>query len=108
MTLVLDNEIDRFGDLSDLIWRSICIIQPDRTWKLIGSKLVCSDKLVVNKFSHCAAVYQCFHCQWTVAVDRVDLDGDIGGPSKYFVLKGLEDSLLPFGSCISRFGCFGF
>ena len=49
MTLVLDNEIDRFGDLSDLIWRSVCIIQPDRMWKLIGSKLARSDKLVVNK-----------------------------------------------------------
>ena len=101
MTLVLDNEIDRFGDLSNLVWRSVCIIQPNRTWKLIGSKLVRLDKLMVNKFSHCATVYQCFHCQWTVAVDCMDLDGDIGGPPKYLVLKGLEDLLFPFGSCIS-------
>ena len=78
MTLVLDSEIDCFSDLSDLIWQSVCIIQPDWTWELIGSKLMCSDKLVVNKLSHCAAVYQCFHCQWTIAVDCVDLDGDIG------------------------------
>ena len=63
---------------------------------MIGPKLMCSDKLVVNKLPHCAAVYQCFHCQWTVAVDRMDLDGDIGGPPKYLVSKGLEDSLLPF------------
>ena len=107
MTLVLDNKIDRFGDLSDLVWRSVCIIQPDWTWKLIGLKLVHSDKLMVNKLSHCTAVYQCLHCQWTVAVDHVDLDGDIGGPPKYLVSKGFEDSLLPFGSCISRFKCFG-
>ena len=48
-----------------------------------------SDELMVNKFSCCAAVYQCFHCQWTIAVDHVDLDRDIGGPLKYLVLKGL-------------------
>ena len=111
MTLVLHNKIDRFSDISDLVWRSVCTIQPDQTWKLIGSKLVRSDKLMVNKYSRYTAyatVYQCFHCQWTVAVDRVDLDGDIGGPPKYLVLKGLSDSLLPFGSGISQFGCFGF
>ena len=60
VTLVLDNEINRFSDLSDLIWWSICIIQPNWTWGLIGPKLICSDKLMVNKFSCCAAVYQCF------------------------------------------------
>ena len=108
MTLVLDNEIDCFSDLSNLIWRPICIVQPNQMWKLIGSKLVCPDKLMVNKFSHCAAVYQCFHCKWTIAVDCVDLDRDIGGPPKYLVSKGLEDSLSPFGSCISGFGCFRF
>ena len=89
MTLVLDNEIDCFGDLSDLVWQSVCIIQPDWTWKLIGSKLMHLDKLVVNKFSHCAAVYQRFHCQWMIAVDHMDLDRDIGGPPKYLVSKGL-------------------
>ena len=108
MTLVLDNEIDCFSDLSNLVWRPICIVQPDRTWKLVGSKLVRLDKLMVNKLSRCTTVYQCFHCKWTIAVDRVDLDRDIGGPPKYLVLKGLEDSLCPFGSYISRFGCFGF
>ena len=45
-----------------------------------------SDKLVVNKLSCCAAVYQCFHCQWMIAVDCVDLDRDIGGPLKYIFL----------------------
>ena len=89
MTFVLDNEIDRFNDLSDLVWQSICIIQPDWTWELIGLKFMCSDKLMVNKLSRCAAVYQCFHCQWTVAVDHMDLDRDVGGPPKYLVLKGL-------------------
>ena len=89
MTLVLDSKINCFSDLSNLIWRFICIIQPDWMWELIGSKLMRSGKLMVNKFSHCAAVYQCFHCQWTIAVDRVDLDRDIGGPPKYLVSKGL-------------------
>ena len=46
-----------------------------------------SDKLVANKLSHCATVYQCFHCQWTIAVDHMDLDRDIGGPPKYLVSK---------------------
>ena len=89
VTFVLDNEIDHFGDLSNLVWQSICIIQPDQTWELIGPKFMRSDKLVVNKLSHCTTVYQCFHCQWTVAVDRMDLDRDIGGPPKYLVSKGL-------------------
>ena len=89
VTLVLDNEIDCFSDLSNLVWQSVCIIQPDWMWELIGLKFMCSDKLMVNKFSCCTAVYQCFHCQWTIAVDCVDLDGDIGGPPKYLVLKGL-------------------
>ena len=89
MTLVLDNEIDCFSDLSNLVWQSVCIIQPDWMWKLISSKLMRSDKLVVNKFSRCTTVYQCFHCQWTVAVDCMDLDRDIGGPPKYLVSKGL-------------------
>ena len=89
VTLVLDNEINCFGDLADLVWQSVCIIQPDWMRELIGPKLMCSDKLVVNKLSHCAAVYQCFHCQWTIAVDCVDLDRDIGGPPKYLVSKGL-------------------
>ena len=50
---------------------------------------MCLDELVVNKFSCHAAVYQCPHCQWTIAVDCVDLDRDIGGPPKYLVLKAL-------------------
>ena len=108
VTLVLANEIDCFGDLSNLVWRSVCIIQPDRTRELIGPKLMRSDKLVVNKLPCCAAVNQCFHCQWTIAVDCMDLDRDVGGPPKYLVLKGLQDSLFPFGSCISQFGYFGF
>ena len=90
VTLVLDNEIDCFGDIADLIWRSVCIIQPNRTSELIGPKLMSSDKLVVNKLPHCATVDQCFHCQWTIAVDRMDLDRDIDGPPKYLVLKGLD------------------
>ena len=108
VTFVLDNEINCFSDLSNLVWLSICIIQPDRTWVLIGPKFMHSDKLVVNKLSLCAAVYQCFHCQWTVAVDCMDLDRDIGGPLKYLVSKGLYDSLFPFRLCISQFGCFRF
>ena len=88
VTLVLDNEINCFSDLSDLIWQSVCIIQPNWTWELIGPKLMCLDKLVVNKFSHCTAVYQCFHCQWTIAVDHVDLDRVVGGPLKYLVFVG--------------------
>ena len=48
VTFALDNEIDGFSDLSNLIWRSICIIQPDRTWELIGPKFMHSDKLMVN------------------------------------------------------------
>ena len=89
VTFVLDNKIDHFGDLSNLIWRSICIIQPNQMWELIGLKLMRSDKLMVNKLTCCAAVYQCFHCQWMIAVDCMDLDRDIGGPPKYFVSKGL-------------------
>ena len=89
VTLVLDNEINCFSDFSDLIWQSVCIIQPNRMWELIGPKLMCSDKLMVNKLSCCTAVYQCFHCQWMIAVNHVDLDRDIGGPLKYLVLKGL-------------------
>ena len=108
MTLVLDNKIDCFSDLSDLIWWSIWIIQPNQMWELIGLKLVRSDKLVVNKFSCCATVYQCFHCQWMIAVDHVDLDRDICGPPKYLVSKGLKDLLFPFRSCISQFRCFRF
>ena len=61
VSLVLDNKIDCFSDFSDLVWRSVCIIQPNQMWELIGLKLMCSDKLMVNKFSHCTAVYQCFH-----------------------------------------------
>ena len=87
--LVLDNKIDCFSDFSNLVWRSVCIIQPNQMWELKGLKLMCSDKLMVNRFSHCTAVYQCFHCQWMIAVDYVDLDRDIGGPPKYLVLKGL-------------------
>ena len=56
---------------------------------MIGLKLMCLDELMVNKFSHCATVYQFSHGQWTIAVNHVDLDGDIGGPLKYLVLKGL-------------------
>ena len=89
VTFVLDNEIDCFGDLSDLVWRSICIIQPDWTWELIGPKFMCSDKLVVNELPRCTAVDQCFHCQWTIAVHHMDLDRDVGGPLKYLVSKGL-------------------
>ena len=62
VTFVLDNEVNGLGDLSDLIWCSICIIQPDQMWELIGPKLMHSDKLMVNKLSHCITVYQCFHC----------------------------------------------
>ena len=87
MTLVLDNEIDGLSDLSDLVWQSVCIIQPDQTWELI--KLMHSDKLVVNELPCCAAVDQCFHCQWTIAVHRMDLDRDVGGPPKHLVSKGL-------------------
>ena len=108
VTLVLDNEIDCFSDLADLVWQSVCIIQPNRMRELIGPKLMSSDKLVVNKLPRCTAVDQCFHFQWTIAVNRMDLDGDVGGPPKYLVSKGLQDSLFPFGSCISQFGCFGF
>ena len=43
VTLVLDNEIDCFGDLPDLIWRSVCIIQPNRVRELIGPKLMSLD-----------------------------------------------------------------
>ena len=89
VTFVLDNEINHFSDLSDLVWRSVCIIQPYRMWELIGPKFMCSDKLMVNKLSHCAAVYQCFHCQWMIAVHHMNLDRDVGGPPKYLVLKGL-------------------
>ena len=91
MTFVLDNKIDCFSDLADLVWRSVCIIQPDQTRELIGPKLMRSDKLVVNKLPRCAAVDQCFHCQWTIAIDRMDLDRDVGGPPKYLVSKGLQD-----------------
>ena len=69
VTLVLDNEIDCFGDLADLVWRSVCIIQSNQMRELIGPKLMSSDKLVVNKLPRCAAVDQCFHCQWTIAVN---------------------------------------
>ena len=96
MTFVLDNEIDCFSNLSDLVWRSVCIIQPNQTWKLIGLKLMHLDKPMVNKFSRCATVYQCFHCQWMIAVNCMDLDRDVGGPPKYLVSKGLEDLLFPF------------
>ena len=90
MTLVLDNKIDCFSDLSNLVWQSVHIIQPDWTWKLIGSKLACSDKLVVNKFSCCTTVYKCFHCQWTIALTMWTWIGIcIGGPLKYLVSKGL-------------------
>ena len=44
---------------------------------------------MVDKLSCHATVYQCFHCQWMIAVNHVDLDRDIGGPPKYLVLKGL-------------------
>ena len=89
VTLVLDNEINHFSDLSDLVWPYVCIIQPNQMWELIGPKLMHSDKLMVNEFSGCTAVYQCFHCQWTIAVNHADLDRDIGGPLKYLVSMGL-------------------
>ena len=31
VTLVLDNEINCFSDLSDLVWQSVCIIQPNQS-----------------------------------------------------------------------------
>ena len=48
---------------------------------------MCSNELVVNRFSHRATVYQCSHCQWMIAVNHVDLDKDIGRPLKYLVSK---------------------
>ena len=56
---------------------------------------MCLNKFVVNKLSHRATVYQCFHCQWTIAVDGVDLDRDVGRSSKYLVLKGFKDLFFP-------------
>ena len=79
-----------FGDLSALY-------SPIWTWEFIGPKLMHSDKLMVNKFTCCTTVYQCFHCQWTVDVDCVDLDGDIHRwTSKIFCFKGPLGFAFPF------------
>ena len=46
VTLVLDNKVNCFSDFSDLIWQTVCIIQPPNwTQELIGPKLMCLDKL---------------------------------------------------------------
>ena len=55
---------------------------------MIGLKFMCSDELMVDKLSYHTTVYQCAHCQWAIAVDRVDLDRDIGGPPEISCFKG--------------------
>ena len=57
VTFVLNDQVDCFSDVSNLIWRSVRVVQADWVWDRIRLEFMGTDKLVVDEFCHCTTVY---------------------------------------------------
>ena len=56
VAFVLNDQVDCFSDLSNLIWRSVRVVQADWVWDRIRLEFMGMDKLVVDEFCHCTTV----------------------------------------------------
>ncbi len=62
------------------IWGSIHIVDSDEVRETVGTKFFGPDMFDVNKLSCGASIYQCIHHHWEVAIDCMDVQGNVGGP----------------------------